>query len=107
MKTLIALQHPRLTHQGLPQVNIAIVLQCKIILCRLLQTMNSTTPERCMPLKVEKLVENENLKGSQKNKIFAGLSSSNKNVIPFSHDENLFSFCTLPKTLHDDKCSGG
>lgn len=57
MKTLIALQHPRLTHQGLPQVNVAIVLQCKIILCRLLQTIDLTTPERCMLPKVENCVE--------------------------------------------------
>lgn len=57
MKTLIALQHPHLTHQGLPQVNVAIVLQCKIILLRLLQTKNLTAVERCMLLKVEKLVE--------------------------------------------------
>jgi len=62
MKMLIALQHPRLTHQGLPQVNVTIVLQCKIILCRLLQTMNSTMPERSMPIKVEKLVEKKILR---------------------------------------------
>lgn len=90
MKTLRVLQHLHLTHQGLPQVNVTVVLQCRIILCRLLQTMNATTPERFMQLKVEKLVENQ--KESHKNKTFAGLSSSNKNVIPFSHDENLLSY---------------
>lgn len=29
---LIVLQHPLLTLQGLPQVNVAVVLQCEIIL---------------------------------------------------------------------------
>lgn len=83
MKMLIAPQHPRLTHQGLPQVNVAVVLQCKIILCRPLQTMNSTTPERCTLLKVEKLVQKEDFKESNKNKTFADPIPSNKNAILF------------------------
>lgn len=52
LKVLIALHHPRLTRQGLPQVNLATSFQCKVILGRQLQTLSLTAAQQ-----IEKLVK--------------------------------------------------
>lgn len=61
LKMLTALHHPHLTHQELPQVNLAIFFLCKVILGRWLQTLSSTAAERHRLLQVEKLVKKKKI----------------------------------------------